>query len=174
MKKLTAAIAALALYFSASAFGPEPTNDVTNLMKPTDAKAVSAAKVGRQITSAFKKNYSQATELSWKEKEGLYFAYFKHQGEDLMVAYTPDAELFAVARQIKLADLPGAVSQKIAEKYSDCVLSSQATEIEMDGYKGIYLTVDNKTSTRVVKFYQDGEDEVIQKTKKKLLVGSVM
>ncbi len=174
MKKLTAAVAALALFFSASAFGPGPSDDVTALLSPSAAKIVKSEKVGRVITSAFKDQFANASEVSWKENQGLYFGYFKQEGQDITVAYTHDGELFAVARQLKLADLPEAVLATLKEKYSDCSITDNVSEVTLQGETGYYVTVENKYSSRLVKFVSEGQDEVVKKTKKKVLVGSVM
>ncbi|RYY71013.1 MAG: hypothetical protein EOO13_04600 [Chitinophagaceae bacterium] len=174
MKKLTAAMAALALYFSASAFGPEPGNDLNALLNPSSAKTGKTVRVGKFISSAFNDQFANATTVSWRESQGLYLGYFKQKEEDYMVAYTPEGSLFAIARQLNLADLPEAISKTIAEKYSDCSLSPLASEVTIEGVKGYYLTVENKTSTRLIKFYEEGQDELVKRTKKKVLVGSVM
>jgi len=174
MKKLTAAVAALALFFSASAFGPGPSNEVTALLNPSDAKIVKSEKVGRLITSAFKDQFSNASEVSWKENQGLYFGYFKQQDQEFTVAYTHDGELFAVSRQLKLSDLPEAVATTLKEKYGDCTITDNVAEVTVQGETGYYVSVENKYSTRLVKFLSEGQDEVVKKTKKKVLVGSVM
>lgn len=174
MKKLTAAVAALALFFSASAFGPGPSDDVTALLNPSDAKIVKSEKVGRLITSAFKDQFENASEVSWKENQGLYFGYFKQQEQQVTVAYTDDGELFATARQVKLSDLPEAVAQTLKEKYSDCTITDNVSEVTLQGETGYYVSVENKQSSRLVKILPEGQDEVVKKLKKKVLVGSVM
>lgn len=174
MKKLTAAVAALALFFSASAFGPEPTNDVTALLKnASDAKVVKSEKVGKVITSSFKEQFSKATDVQWKENQGLYFGYFNECGKQTTVAYTYEGELFAVARQVKMDELPEAVSQKLKDKYSDCIIAGNAVSIEMQGENSYYFSVENKNSTKLIKILPEGQDEVLNKTKKKVLVGTV-
>lgn len=174
MKKLTAAVAALALFFSASAFGPEPTNEVSALLNPSNAKVVKSEKVGKLILSAFNEAYEKAADVTWKEKSGLYFGYFKQQDQDITVAYTPKGELFAVVRQVALSDLPVAIQQSLKENYSDCTVDANISELNMQGETSYYVTVDNKNSTRLLKFYEEGQDELVKKTKKKILVGSVM
>lgn len=173
MKKLTAAIAALALFFSASAFGPEPTNEENALLKASDAKVITSEKVGKLVISAFKEKFENASAVTWKENQGLYFGYFKQHDQDITVAFTEDGELFATIRKTQLSDLPTDVQQTLKEKYNDCAIATSAAEIDMQGETCYYVTVENKTSTRLVKFFANGQNEVLKKTKKKVLVGSV-
>jgi len=173
MKKLTAAVAALALFFSASAFGPEPTNELNALLNPSEAKVVKSERVGKLVTAAFKQQFTNASDVSWKENQGLYFGYFRHQDQELAAAYTPQGELFAVIRQSKLSDLPEAIQQTLKEKYADGSISDNVSEIDMQGETCHYVTIENKTSSKLVKFYSNGQDELVKKTKKKVLVGTV-
>src|SRR6478736_8279565 len=133
MKKLTAAIAALALFFSASAFGPEPTNDANILLNAGEAKVVTSRKVGKLITAAFNEKFENASAVTWKENQGLYFGYFKQHDQELTVAYTTEGELFAVVRKTQLSDLPTDVQQTLKEKYSDCAIATTVSEIDMQG-----------------------------------------
>ena len=174
MKKLTAAIAALALYCSASAFGPGPSNELSALLTPVDAKVVKPEKVGRVITASFNKQFAEAGNVSWKEKDGLYFGYFKQNELDVFAAFADDGSLFAVARQLILADLPGAITDKLKDKYSDCTIVGNASKIDMNGETAYYVNVENKTHVKVLKFYEDGQVETFKSTKRKVLVGTVM
>ncbi len=174
MKKLTAAVAALALFFSASAFGPGPSEEVNALLNPSAAKIVKSEKVGRLITLAFKDQFTNAGEVSWKENQGLYFGYFKQQDQDITVAYTHDGELFAVSRQLKLSDLPEAVATTLKEKYGDYTVTDNVSEVTLQGETGYYVSVENKNSSKLVKILSEGQDEVVKSTRKKVMVGSVM
>lgn len=174
MKKLTAAIAALALFLSASASGPEPVNELNALLNPSAAKVIKSEKVGKWISSAFNAQFENATELRWKENDGLYFGYFKQLDRDQMVAYTYNGELFAVVRQLELKELPTAIQEKLSGKYKNCSVNGNISEVVIQGDISYYVSAEDKKSTRVIKFLSDGQDEVIQKTKKKMLVGTVM
>jgi len=173
MKKLTAAIAALALYFSASAFSPKPENESPAFFNATGSKVVTAEKVGKLISSAFNEKFATASEVSWKENQGLYFGYFKQANQDLMAAYTPEGELYAVARQLDAKELPEAISTTLAEQFGDCSVNTSVTEIDMEGETAYYVTVENKKSSRLLKFLPGGSVEVVKKIKKKALTGTV-
>ncbi|MBC7933923.1 MAG: hypothetical protein H7Y86_00995 [Rhizobacter sp.] len=172
MKKLTAAIAALALYYSASAFGPNPDNETT-FFNSSGAKAVKVEKVGEVISSAFNEKFATATEVSWKENQGLYFGYFKMGEQNLIAAYTTGGELFATSRQLDVKELPQAVSEKLSRNYSDCSIAPNVTEIDMEGETAYYVTVESKNSSRLLKFLPGGSVELVKKIKKKELKGSV-
>lgn len=174
MKKLTAAIAALALFLSASASGPEPVNELNALLNPSAAKVIKSEKVGKRVSSAFNEQFANATELRWKESDGLYFGYFKQSDRDQMVAYTYSGDLFAVVRQLKPEELPTGIQDKLSGKYADCVINGNISEVVIQGETSYYISLENKKTNRVVKFLSDGQDETVQKTKKKVLVGTVM
>lgn len=173
MKKLTAAIAALALYFSASAFGPVPENSVNTLFNSSSAKEIKAEKAGRMVLNSFKEHFATASNVTWKENQGLYFGYFIEQNREVMAAFSRDGELVAIGKSKSLTELPALVSEKLKTQFADCYIGDQITELQMNDETAYYLSVENKTSKKILKFYADGQVETIKKTKKKVLVGSV-
>ena len=173
MKKLTAAIAALALYCSASAFGPTPENANEAIFNPINSKSVNVAKVSKTITSAFQEKFANATEISWRENQGIYFGYFNQGDKAQVAAYTMEGELFAMSEQVKFNDLPAAVKESLKTRFDDCTFSDVTTMIVMQGEQAYYLNAENKSSVRLLKVSPEGNIQVISKTKKKVLVGTV-
>lgn len=172
MKKLTAVITAVALYFSAAAT-PTPENEFNATFSTATSKAVKAENVNLLITSAFNEKFKGATELSWRENQGFYFGYFKQNGQLLGAAYNDKGDLLAESRQIKFKELPLEVSNSVLQAYKDWTMPAEVTEIVLDGEKTYYLTVEDKTSFKNLKCYPNGEIEVVSRGKKKVLVGSV-
>lgn len=172
MKKLTAVITAVALYFSAAA-SPNPENELNASFSVSNSKSVKAENVSSVITAAFHEKFKGATELSWRENQGFYFGYFKHNEQQAGAAYNDEGILLAESRQIKVKDLPLEVSKSLLEMYKDWIIPEEATEITIDGESSYYLTVENKKGYRQLKCYKNGEIEVLNRIKKKVLVGSV-
>lgn len=173
MKKLTAVIAALALFFTATAADPTPSSEFNSLFNASNSKVVNVADVNRAITGAFSQKFSKATEVSWKENQGLYFAYFKQFDKEYAAAYTEEGELVAISRPVALDALPLAVSDALYTQYKDHNIPGSVTEIVMDGETNYYLTVEDKTSYKQLKCTPAGEISVVKKIKKKVLVGRV-
>lgn len=172
MKKLTAVIAAVALYFSAAA-SPNPENEFTSDFSVSNSKSVKTENVSRAITSAFSEKFKEATELRWRENQGFYFGYFKQNGQEFAAAYNDKGDLVAESRQIKFKELPLEVSNSVLQAYKDWTMPAEVTEIVLEGEKTYYLTVEDKTSFKNLKCYPTGEIEVMSRGKKKVLVGSV-
>ena len=54
-----------------------------------------------------------------------------------------------------------------------CSVNTSVTEIDMEGETAYYVTVENKKSSRLLKFLPGGSVEVVKKIKKKALTGTV-
>ncbi|MFT3979103.1 MAG: hypothetical protein QM687_01445 [Ferruginibacter sp.] len=173
MKKLTAMFAALALFFTATAFDPSPSTGFNSPFNLNNSKAVSAENVNKNIRNAFSEKFINATDVSWKENQGVYFAQFKQEGKEFTAAYSPEADFVAICRRVSLEDLPLKVSEALYKKYAEHNITAEATEIVMEGETGYYLTVENKDSFKLLKCDASGNISVLQKTKKKVLVGRV-
>jgi hypothetical protein len=173
MKKLTAAIAALALFFTATASDPTPESEFNSLFNTSNSKIVSIDNVNKSITSAFSQKFGKATAVNWKENQGLYFAYFKQFDKDFAAAYNDQGELIAISRTVALDALPLAVSDALYTQFVDHNIPNTVTEIVMEGETSYYLTVENKTAHKQLKCTPSGEITVVKKLKKKVLVGRV-
>lgn len=173
MKKLTAVITAVALYFSAAAT-PTPENEFDATFSMSNSKSVKTENVSKLITSAFNEQFKGVTELNWRENQGFYFGYFKQNEQNLAAAYTKEGEFIAFSRQVSIKDLPLEVSGPLLETYKDWTLPTEVTEIVMDGESTYYLSAENKKVIRQLKCYSNGDIEVLKTIKKKkVLVGSV-
>jgi hypothetical protein len=173
MKKLTAVIAALALFFTAVASDPTPTNEFNSLFNNSNATSVKAENLSKAVTSAFSQKFSKATSVNWKENQGIFFAYFKQFDKEYAAAYSSEGEFIAISRSVSLDALPLAVSEALYSHYTDHNIPVNVTEIVMQGETNYYLTVDNKTSYKQLKCSPSGEISVEKKIKKKVLVGRV-
>lgn len=173
MKKLTAMIAALALFFSATAFDPAPANEFSTLFNLHNSKTVKADNVSKNVRNAFAGKFGNATNVNWKETQGLYFAQFNQLDKEFVAAFSSDGEFVALSRRVSIDELPMKVSEALYSQYAEHSITSEATEIMMDGETGYYLTAENKNSIKLLKCDTSGNISVLKKTKKKVLVGRV-
>ena len=173
MKKLTAFVAALALFISATAADPSPNSEFNSLFNASTAKVVSAEKVGKAIINAFSQKFTKATAVNWRENQGIFFAYFKQYESDYAAAYNTEGEMIALSRPVALDALPLAVSESLYSQFKDHNIPGTVMEIVMEGETSYYLTVENKTAYKQLKCTPSGEISVTKKIKKKVLVGRV-
>src|SRR6218665_3970867 len=173
MKKLTALIAALALFFSATAFDPSPAKAFSDLFNLRNSKTVNAYNVSKIVRTAFTEKFANASEVNWKETEGLYFAQFNQLDKSFVAAFSSDGEFLACARKVSIDALPMKVSEALYSQYAQHSISGEATEIVMDGETGYYLTAEGKKSIKILKCDASGNISVGKKIKKKVLVGRV-
>jgi hypothetical protein len=174
MKKLTTIVAAIALFFSASAFTPDPgENGLTSIFKVANLRAVSAVEVTRSVAQAFQARYANAKNVSWTQAENFYFADFEMQQGSMGVAYDDKGELLAISRKVSLDRIPMAAAEAIQTQYKDYIQPTEVLEIALMGSTNYYLTVENKTAYLQLKCSPDGSISVEKKIRKKVLVGKV-
>lgn len=149
MKKFQTILAAAALLFATSAIaanGPE--------------------KVSRAVKTAFEKQFTTVSNVSWQKSSDHYFASFKLNDRDVSVAYNEEGELVGTSRVIDADELPLAISLAVAEKYKNCTVSKTATEVTYDGSVSYCITVENNKQVLSLKCQANGDIDVMSKTKK--------
>ncbi len=156
MKKLTTILAAVAMFFSTSAFAGTGEN------------------VNEAVKTAFEKSFAGAKNVTWEKTDDFYFAHFEFQHDDLAVAYNEAGVMVGTSRIINKSQLPAEVTKALKENYGDYEISHAVSEIMLEGEISYYLTADTKTNTLRLKVSADGRNIGIEKrTKKKVLVGRV-
>lgn len=173
MKKLTAMVAALALFFTATATDPTPEFEPIALFNSSNSKAVKSEKVNVLIIDAFKESYGKNKDVSWRENKGIYFAYFTEAGKQLTASYNTDGELIATGKKLSIDDLTEATRNALYERYKDYNIQSEVSEITMNDETYFYLTVSNSKGSKILKCDSEGNISVFKNIKKKVLVGSV-
>ena len=175
MKKLTAVIAALAIFLSASAFSPTPGGYeiFNNRFNLKNAKSVKAENISKNVSRAFSLKFADAKLVNWNEYENFYFAEFVMNEKTFKVGYSDQGELLAVSRSLSIDLLPLAVTDALSQNYKDYKIPTNVTEIVMQGSTSYYLTVEGKTRFLVLNCSPDGSISIEKRIKKKILVGSV-
>lgn len=173
MKKLTTICAALLFCLGVSAYDLKPGDELTALFNISSSTSVKAEKVSREVRTAFSEKFADATQVNWKRNKEFYFATFLIDNKSFTAAYVEDGDFVAISRMLTLQQLPIAATEALETRFEGYAVPDRVTEISMDGSTNYYLTVDGKTRTLLVKCSPNGYIEVLDRTKKKVLVGKV-
>lgn len=124
MKQLTIILTAAVIFFTASSFTGSPA--------PTENESVKMI---------FKKDFSNASEVTWKEKGGYYFASFSDNGEKTGAAYDEEGNLIATSRCLYSNALPAAVTDALTARFPKAMIGSHASEVTNNDETSYYVTV---------------------------------
>jgi len=177
MKKLAILFTGLAFLVTTTSFaGPgdpvkkgdssESTNLVSNIPEKADAEF-------NAVENAFNKNFETAKVIRWKETDDFYFVYFVAGQHSMFAAFNKDADMLAVSRNISKSDLPLSVSESLKRLYGDCKIGETVLEMSIQGETTYYISADNPERIYQLKSNAYGDLQVVSKTKKKRLIGSI-
>jgi uncharacterized membrane protein YkoI len=117
-----------------------------------DEEKIPVAKVPKAVIDAVKARYPgsviKGAEKEEEEGQVTYELKLTHQGNTFEVTAKSDGKIVAVEKEIKVADLPAAVTAGIKAKYPKAKLKS-AEEVEEDG-KITYEVVVEKSAGKEV------------------------
>ena len=150
MKKVTAILTAAIMLFSTFAFAFASEND----------------KVSERVKSAFLKDFSTASNVSWEITNDCYFATFTINQVEAKAAYNTAGELVGVSRTIQSSNLPLNISLALAKKYEAYSISKIAIELTFEGETSYYLSIANEKQILKLKCSSSGSLEVEKKIKK--------
>ena len=148
MKKTAIVLTAIVTLFAASAFALDGDN------------------VSATVAAAFKSDFSQVNQVTWKKKSDFYFAVFQLNNVNVEVAYDEGGELVGSSRNIAPAQIPLSVSLTLSKKYGEYAISEQVLELTYEGQTRYYFSVENDKQVVQLKCYSNGEIDVEGKTKK--------
>ncbi len=124
-----------------------------------------AAGVNEKALSAFSKDFSGATNVSWEERENFYLVEFKVGDIRFNAAYNEEGELLAASKSLSLQELPVAVIQAVNKKYLGYEIGNNAAELTYDGRTNYYLTIANSKQVLHIRVDAAGHIKVEQKRK---------
>jgi hypothetical protein len=124
MKQLTIILAAAVIFFTASSFtgSPAPAENET-------------------VKTIFKKDFSNASEVTWRYKSGFYFASFSNEGERTEAAYDNEGNLVGTERRLYSTALPATVTDALTARFPKAMIGSHASEVIYDNETSYYVTV---------------------------------
>lgn len=117
-----------------------------------EEEKVAIEKVPKAVMNAVKARFPGA-EIKGAEKEvedgkTTYELELTHDGQSLEVSATADGKIVSVEKEIKVADLPAAVTEAIHAKYPKATLKS-AEEVDEDGKISYEVVVEKSAGKKV-------------------------
>lgn len=118
------------------------------------------------VTSAFQKQFAEATDVSWSQKHDFYLVSFKYNNDRMLAWYRPDGVIEAVQRSVQLEQMTYLASAAVQELSKDKALLSIA-EISKEGELFYLVKTDDEKCVSVYKVSATGDYTRIDRTKKK-------
>jgi hypothetical protein len=116
--------------------------------------------------SAFSKNFTSVSNVSWQKADAFYFANFKMGSEEMEAAYDERGELVGFARKIDVSQLPLGISISLKNKFEDYSFTTPVREVNFEGQTMYFLSGENDKKVVDLKCTSDGQISVQRKIKK--------
>jgi hypothetical protein len=116
--------------------------------------------------AAFEKQFTEAKDVSWTEKQGYFLASFKLNNDRMLAWYTPDGEVEAVHRSIQQKQMTFLASEAVTQLTKDKQILNIA-EISKQGELFYLVKTDDEKCFSLYKVSASGDYTRIEKTKKK-------
>ncbi len=139
---------------------------VLTMIAGTSAYAETGDKVSKVVQASFKKNFSNATDVTWETSETYHYARFLLNGKEVDAAYTENGELVGISRKLLLSEIPLKVSQSIKSEFSEYKIENSVTEVVFEGLTFYYAIVEGSTKILKLKCLSDGQISIEKKIKK--------
>jgi hypothetical protein len=98
--------------------------------------------VSYQVENAFKKEFTQASDVSWQKTDNYYKASFKMNNEIMTAFFTPEGEYIAVVRNVLSTQLPITLQNSLKKEYEDYWITD-LFEFARPDSNGYFITVQN-------------------------------
>lgn len=147
MKKLMTAVMISAVFMVSTAFANK--NENTSI----------------QAESAFKKEFSQATDVRWTKTENYYKAYFNLNNQVMMAFFTPEGDYLGVTRNIVSTQLPIQLQASVKNDYSEYWITDLFEYARTDS-NGYFITLENADQVVTLQSLNGTSWSVYKKTKK--------
>jgi hypothetical protein len=121
--------------------------------------------VNRQALRSFKRDFTNASNISWEQKETYTRATFSLNGQVLFAYYNTNGELQAVVRNIVSDQLPISLLSDLKKDYSNYWITD-LFEIAADGQTTYYVTLESGEKKIVLKSQGTSFWSVFSKEKK--------
>ena len=118
------------------------------------------------VTAAFQKQFAEATDVSWSQKNDFYLVSFKYNNDRMLAWYRPDGVVEAVQRSVQLEQMTFLASSAVQELSKGKALLNIA-EISKEGEIFYLVKTDDEKCVSVYKVFASGDYIRIDKTKKK-------
>ena len=119
----------------------------------------------QQAVRSFKKDFANASNIVWEQKESFTRATFSLNGQILFAYYSDNGDLQAVVRNIKSDQLPINLLSSMKKDYADYWISD-LFEVASDGQTNYYVTLETSEKKIVLRSQGAESWEVYSKEKK--------
>jgi hypothetical protein len=119
----------------------------------------------QQAVRSFKKDFANASNIVWEQKESFTRATFSLNGQILFAYYSDNGDLQAVVRNIKSDQLPINLLSSMKKDYADYWISD-LFEVASDGQTNYYVTLETSEKKIVLRSQEAASWEVYSKEKK--------
>jgi hypothetical protein len=115
--------------------------------------------------STFKKEFSQAKDVSWHKSDNLYKAFFKLNDEYMTAYFNLDGEFLGVVHNILSTQLPINLQASLKKAY-DGYWISDLFELAKPDSSSYFITIQNADQTITLESTNSSNWSVYSKTKK--------
>lgn len=119
-----------------------------------------------KVLAAFEKQFTEAKDVSWTEKQGYYLVSFKLNNDRMLAWYTAEGEVEAVQRSVQTSQLTFLAAETVEKLIQDKALITLA-EISKQGELFYLAKIDDEKCVSIYKIYASGDYYRISKTKNK-------
>jgi len=98
--------------------------------------------VNTDVESAFKKEFTQAKEVSWQKTEAYYKATFKLNGETVNAYYNTDGSMLGIVHNMLSTQLPINLQTSLKREYENYWITDLFEYSRTDS-NGYFITVEN-------------------------------
>ena len=130
--------------------------------------AMDSDNVNARVKTAFLKDFSAASDVSWGKTSEFYFATFTLNHVETTAAYNEQGELLGTSRALESSQLPLSVCLALSKKYNGYDVAKKVLELTFEEETRYYVTVSNNTHIVKLKCSANGEISVEKKIKKDL------
>lgn len=116
------------------------------------------------VLKSFNKSFATARDVEWTIKSDFHRAKFTVEGEVFYAYFKGDGELMAVTRNIKVSQLPIALSSSFDEKYGAYYLA-ELFEVSSNGESTYYATIRKNKCSITLQASSSGVWKVYKKQK---------
>jgi len=124
--------------------------------------------VNQQALRAFKKDFANASNISWEQKDTYTKATFTLNGQVLHAYYGTNGDLQAVVRNITSDQLPISLLTELKKEYTEYWITD-LFEIASDDQTSYYVTLENSEKKIVLKSQGANFWSVFSKEKKAMI-----
>ena len=121
------------------------------------AQDIPESQVPEAVRNAFVREYANPIDVDWEKERGNFEVDFELGGLDHVALFNPDGQLLKAKKDIREADLPSAVRQRIADDHAKFTIDD-VDELTVEGRVYYQVELDGRFRDRKVVYAGDGQE----------------